>query len=244
MEAKEQADAIVRLSGVHQHYRNGKTTVQALHDISLHIAPGDMLAVCGPSGHGKTTLMNLVGLLASPSAGSIAFGGAPVEHLPESARARIRSASIGLIFQHTNLIPALTAQENVMLAMRASRSRRQAERELADELLARLGLATQQRRRPDQLDASQRQRVAIARALATGPALVVADEPTSRLDSGSVRMVLDLFCACQREHGTAFVIATRDQRQLLRAARTLQLSEGRLLGAPADTPRFPQRAYA
>jgi ABC-type lipoprotein export system ATPase subunit len=203
-----------------------------------------MLAVCGPSGHGKTTLMNLLGLLAPPSAGNIVLDGQSLEHLDEPARARLRSASIGLVFQHANLIAALTAQENVLLPLFARHPQPAAARELADELLARLGLATQQRKRPCELDASQRQRVAIARALMTRPALVVADEPTARLDSGSVRMVLDLFTACQREQGTTFVIATRDQRQLLRAARTLQLSEGRLLGAPADTPRFAQRACA
>jgi ABC-type lipoprotein export system ATPase subunit len=247
VEAKE-TSALVRLSGVHQRYQTRCTTVHALYDINLHVDAGEMVAVCGPSGHGKTTLMNLIGLLERPSAGSVIFAGKQAGALAEQARARLRCASIGIVFQQASLVPVLSALENVMLPLvlqrHPGREQRPAAREFAEELLARLGLATHVRALPDRLDAGQRQRVAIARALVARPALVVADEPTSRLDSGSVRMVMDLFSAFQREHGSAFVIATRDQRQLLRAARTLQLCEGRLLGAPADTPRFFERARA
>jgi predicted ABC-type transport system involved in lysophospholipase L1 biosynthesis ATPase subunit len=148
---------------------------------------------------------------------------------------------IGCVFQAYSLIPVMTAQENVLLPLllrgRLKRPEFRLAQELAAELLARLGLATQIRDYPERLDPGQCQRVAIARALIARPRLVVADEPTSRLDSGSVRMVMDLFAACQREHATAFVISTRDQRQLSRASRTLQLNEGRLLDTPADMPR-------
>jgi ABC-type lipoprotein export system ATPase subunit len=234
--------ALVALSGVHQQYRCGSANVHALYDLDLRIEAGEMLAVCAPSGHGKTALMNLLALLDRPSAGTIVFDGHLIESLTEQQRAALRSASIGLVCQQTTLIPVLTAQENVLLSLqlrqRLKQTDRQAERALAAELLARLGLATQLSKYPCDLDPSQRQRVAIARALVTHPRLVVADEPTSRLDSGSVRMVIELFSAWRREHGTAFVIATRDQRQLLSAPRTVQLSEGRILGAPADTPRW------
>jgi ABC-type lipoprotein export system ATPase subunit len=248
VEANGKAGSLVSLAGVHKHYRKGVLDVHALHDIHLEVAPGEMLAVCGPSGHGKTTLMNLVGLLDTPSAGSVILAGAKVDALSERERAALRGELIGFVFQHVSLVPVLTAQDNVLLPLSLrgglNKNGLKAARELAAELLARVGLATQVRTLPTRLDASQRQRVVIARALITRPRLIVADEPTSRLDSGSVRMVMDLFAACQREHGTTFVISTRDQRQLVRATRTLQLSEGRLLDVPADTPRRPLRVQA
>lgn len=242
MEETSNAGALLRLSGVHKRYRSGESLIHALYDIDLHVDRCEMVAVCGPSGHGKTSLLNLAGLLEEPTDGSIAFDGAPTELLCEPERAQLRNAFIGLVFQQCSLIPGLTAQENVALPLllrrrRLTRSALAAACEQANELLARVGLAAQQRLYAKQLDASQCQRVAIARALVGRPALVVADEPTSRLDSVSVRMVMDLFSACQREHGTAFLIGTRDQRQLLKADRTLQLSEGRILSVAADTPR-------
>jgi putative ABC transport system ATP-binding protein len=247
LEAIQTGGPLVRLAGVHKHYRNGVFGVHALHDINLQVEPAEMVAVCGPSGHGKTTLLNLIGLLETASEGSVMLDGAAVGDLSERARARLRGATIGAVFQAYSLIPVMTAQENVLLPLllrdRLKRPELNAARELAAELLARVGLATQVRDFPARLDPGQCQRVAIARALITRPRLVVADEPTSRLDSGSVRMVMDLFAACQREHNTAFVISTRDQRQLTRATRTLQLNEGRLLGAPADTPRRALRTH-
>lgn len=241
MEAIGHAGALLRLAGIHKRYRDGNSVVHALYDIDLHVEQGEMLAVCGPSGHGKTSLMNLAALLETPTSGRIGFAGTAVESMSEPERARLRAACIGIVFQHCSLVAGLTATENVALPLllrrRLTRPALAAAHEQANELLARLGLAGQQRLYAKQLDASQRQRTAIARALIGRPALVVADEPTSRLDSDGVRMVIELFSACQREHGTAFLIATRDQRQLLKAGRTLQLSEGRLLGAPADQPR-------
>lgn len=239
--------ALLRLSGVHKHYRNGSFGVHALHDINLQVEQGELVAVCGPSGHGKTSLVNLIGLIEPPSEGSILIAGQPVATLSGRERAQLRSTHIGAVFQSFSLLPVLTAQENVLLPLLLQRRLKKPEfkaaQALADELLARVGLATQVRHYPARLDASQCQRVAIARALITRPALVVADEPTARLDSGAVRMVMDLFAACQREHGTAFVVTTRDQRQLTRATRTMQLSEGRLLGAPADAPRRTLRVH-
>jgi putative ABC transport system ATP-binding protein len=247
LEAIGKNGALVRLAGVHKHYGNPGVGVQALHDINLEVDPGELVAVCGPSGHGKTTLLNVIGLLEPASDGSVIIAGMPAGGLSEPARAELRAATIGYVFQSFSLIPVMTAQENVLLPLllraRLPKPELKAAQELAAELLARVGLATQVRHYPRRLDASQCQRVAIARALVTRPRLVVADEPTSRLDSGSVRMVMDLFAACQREHGTAFVVSTRDQRQLTRAVRTLQLSEGRLLGAPADTPRRALRVH-
>jgi ABC-type lipoprotein export system ATPase subunit len=238
----DEQNAFLRMVKVHRRYGAGDKLVHALYNIDLCVEAGEMVAVCGPSGHGKTTLVNLLGLLDLPSDGRIFVGGIDVCTLTEPQRQRLRSERIGVVFQHPGLLPALTALENTLLPVLLGRTQDRAASEFAPELLARLGLAAQVHKHPGDLDASQRQRVAIARALVTRPDLVVADEPASRLDSGSLRMVSDLFTSFQRESGTAFVIATRDQRQLLRAARTLQLSDGRLLSAPADTPRRALRA--
>ena len=241
IETRSQDAPLLRLSGIHKHYRHGDTGVHALCDISMQVEAGEMVAVCGPSGHGKTTLLNVIGMLEPASAGSLAFDGVDVAGLCERERLALRSRMIGPVFQCFRLIPVMTAVDNVllplMLARRLTRPERGEARAFATELLARLGLAAQVHQHPVRLDPGQCQRVAIARALVTRPRLVVADEPTSRLDSSALRMVLALFAACQREQGTAFVISTRDQRQLAYASRTLQLGDGRLGPRPAQLPR-------
>jgi putative ABC transport system ATP-binding protein len=235
---------LVRLSGVHKLYGRGISGVHALYDINLAFGAGEMLAICGPCGSGKTTLMNLVGLIETANSGSVVIANLLTSQLTEHARAQLRSEMIGYVFQNFSLIPVLSAQENVLLPLtlrgRLNAGQRKDAEHLAAELLARVGLATQTHHFPSRLDAGQCQRVAIARALITQPRLVVADEPTSRLDNGSIRLVMDLFANEQRQHGTAFLIATRDQRQLSRATRTLQLAEGRL-GATANETLRPPR---
>ena len=232
---------LVSLSGVHKVYGRGLAGVHALADISLHVACGEMVAVCGPSGHGKTSLLNLIGLIETASEGSVVIAGVPTAALCGQARTDLRSKMIGHVFQAFSLVPALSALDNVLLPLllraRFAGAALAEARALAAELLARVGLKTQTHHYPDRLDAGQRQRVTIARALVTSPQLVVADEATSRLDNGSIRLVMDLFAAQQREHGTTFVISTRDQRQLSRATSTLQLNEGRLCSTAADTAR-------
>jgi putative ABC transport system ATP-binding protein len=236
---------LVRLANVYKHFGGGVSGVHALSDIHLSIACGEMVAICGPSGSGKTTLLNVVGMLETASEGSVVLDSLLISRLSEHARANLRVELIGYVFQCFTLIPVMTARENVMLPLllrqRLDRLELEAAQARADELLTRLGLGGQIGQYPKRLDASQTQRVAIARALHTRPSLVVADEPLSRQDSACTRLILELFAREQREHGTAFLISTRDQRQLSRTSRTLQLSEGRLLRSAAEGARKPLR---
>jgi putative ABC transport system ATP-binding protein len=235
------AGELLRLAGVHKVYGRGLAGVHALKDINLQVAPGEIVAICGPSGHGKTSLLNLIGMIETASEGSVVIANLLTSKLSEQARADLRAELIGHVFQSFTLIPVVTALENVLLPLMLrghldSTAMAEAQAHAA-ELLARLGLKTQTHHYPARLDASQCQRVAIARALVAGPRLVVADEATSRLDGGCIRLVMDLFAAHQRDYGTSFVISTRDQRQLSRVSRTLQLNEGRLSSAASDMPR-------
>jgi putative ABC transport system ATP-binding protein len=236
---------LVSLSRVHKVYGAGLAGVHALHDIHLQVGSGEMVVVCGPCGSGKTSLLNMAGMLDTASEGNVVIASLLVSRLSEQARADLRGEMIGFVFQSFHLIPVLTARENVLLPLllrgRLEHAELLAARERADALLAQVGLASRAGHYPPRLDASQCQRVAIARSLVTRPRLVVADEPTSRLDNGSIRLVMDLFARQQHEQGTAFLISTRDQRQLSRANRTLQLSEGRLQGAPGPDARRPLR---
>ncbi|MEJ7807014.1 MAG: ABC transporter ATP-binding protein [Telluria sp.] len=237
--------ALVQLSGVRKVYGTGVGGVHALYDIDLEIRAADMVAVCGPCGSGKTSLLNLVGMLETATEGSVVIASLVVSKLSEQARAELRNDMIGFVFQASSLIPVMTAHENVMLPLmlrgHLDHMELAAAHERAEVLLAQVGLGAQAGHYPPRLDAGQCQRVAIARALIGRPRLVVADEPTSRLDNGCIRLIMDLFAREQQAHGTAFLISTRDQRQLSRATRTLQLSEGRLTGTPPGQTRRPLR---
>ncbi len=234
---------LVSLARVHKVYGGTLLGVHALHDIDLQVDRGEIVAVCGPCGSGKTSLLNLAGLLEPATEGSIVVASLLVAKLSDQARAELRGDLIGFVFQSFNLIPVMTARENVLLPLllraRLERAALAAAHARADLLLGELGLATHANDYPPRLDASQCQRVAIARALIARPRLVIADEPTSRLDHGATRLVMDLFARQQQEHGTAFLIATRDQRQLSRVTRTLQLHEGRLQGVATLRGRRP-----
>ncbi len=241
---------LVNLKGVHKHYRSspGRGGVHALHDIHLQVTAGEMVAVCGQSGSGKTSLLNVIGMLSPATEGSVVIDRLLVAKLSEQARADLRGELIGFVFQSFSLIPVMTVLENVMLPLmlrgRLDTAAYLTLQARASDLLARVGLASSSGQYPTRLDAGQCQRVAIARALIAQPRLVIADEPASRLDHGSIRLVMDLFARQQREHGTAFVMSTSDQRQFGRATRTLQLNEGRLQGSGANGGRQPLRVQS
>lgn len=219
---------IVRAVNVTKSYRLGRTLVPALHGVSLSIPQAAFVALAGPSGSGKSTMLNLLGCLDRPDAGEVHLGGARVSHLPAAALTRLRRQRLGFIFQSFNLIPVLTAYENVeypLLLTGASRADRRAR---VSDLLDRVGLGGKHRRRAHELSGGERQRVAIARALVNGPALVLADEPTANLDSATGGAVLDLMDDLRDRLGVAFLFASHDPRLLQRMDRVILLKDGRL----------------
>ena len=198
-----------------------------MSDVSLAIRPGEFVALQGPSGSGKTTLLNLLGLLDAPDAGQLRVEGRDGEGLSENEKSDLRRDRFGFVFQTFNLIPVLSAEENVaypMVLAGADADERRAAR--ASELLASVGLDGKAAVRPDLLSGGQRQRVAIARALANRPAVVFADEPTANLDSHTAEEILDLMRAINERSGVAFLFATHDPRVVARARRIVTLHDG------------------
>jgi len=218
----------VEAVGLSRTYRLGAALVPAVREVTLEIRRGEFAALQGPSGSGKTTLLNLLGLLDRPDAGSVAVEGRDGESLSENARSDLRRDRFGFVFQTFNLIPVLSAEENVAYPMVIARVPAEARRERARELLEAVGLAEKSAVRPDLLSGGQRQRVAIARALANRPAIVFADEPTANLDSRTAEEILDLMRGINESSGVAFLFATHDPRVVARARRVLLLHDGRV----------------
>ena len=217
----------VAVKDVSKTYRFGKLEVAALTRVSLTVTAGEFVAIAGPSGSGKTTLLNLVGCLDTPTAGEIEIDGEPLGRLSPARRADLRSAKIGFIFQTFNLIPVLTADENVEYPL-LLRKRRPDHRQRVERALHQVGLSDRARHRPPELSGGQQQRVAIARALVTDPALVLADEPTANLDSRTGHDIIALMRRLNREQGTTFVFSTHDPRIMAAADRVLEIADGRL----------------
>jgi lipoprotein-releasing system ATP-binding protein len=214
-------------------YRSGPEVVRVLRGASLEVARGEMVALVGASGVGKSTLLHLLGGLDRPSAGRVLFEGEDVFGRGEAGLARYRRHSVGFIFQFYNLLGEMTALENAMVpALLARRPAREAS-EVAAQALAEVGLRDRLRHRPGELSGGEQQRVAIARALVNGPRLILADEPTGNLDPKTSEVIYDLFLALQAERGLAFLIATHNIDLARRAERSYRLVEGR---ARAVTP--------
>ena len=219
---------------VSRSYRLGAALVPAIRDVSLEIRPGEFVAIQGPSGSGKTTLLNLLGLLDAPDAGEIRVEELEASELTENAKSDLRRDRFGFVFQTFNLIPVLSAEENVGYPVGLTGKPGAERRARARELLAAVGLAEKTDVRPDLLSGGQRQRVAIARALANRPAVVFADEPTANLDSKTADEILELMRALNEESGVAFLFATHDPRVVARARRVVSLTDGRVA---SDTVR-------
>ena len=214
--------------------------VSILKRISFGIPQGEFIALTGPSGSGKSTLLGILAGINSPSSGRIIIDGVDITHLPERTLARIRNEKIGIVFQTFNLIPTLTAQENVEVPMYVSREPGFA-RTRARETLALVGLGDRLHHRPHQLSGGQQQRVAIARALVTQPAILLADEPTGNLDTRTGAQMLDLFMAVRRELGVTLVIATHDHAVAERADHILNLVDGQIVRAADNALAIPLR---
>ena len=218
---------VVSVKDVSKTYRLGSQTVTALADVCLTIHGGEFMAVAGPSGSGKTTLLNLIGCLDVPTSGEIAIDGEPIARLTAGRRADLRARKLGFIFQTFNLIPVLTAWENVEYPLLIHRRGGEAAQRVR-RALEQVGLGERARHRPSELSGGQQQRVAIARALVSEPALVLADEPTANLDSATGREIVDLMRRLNRERGTTFVFSTHDPRIMSAADRVVEISDGRL----------------
>jgi putative ABC transport system ATP-binding protein len=220
---------VVRVENVYKEYKLGKQTVQALKDVSLIVAKGRFLAIAGPSGSGKTTLLNLIGCIDSPSEGTIVIGDQEVSGQSSDQLAELRASTLGFIFQTFNLLPVLSARENVEypLLQRKDIGRR-ARRERVAHYLDVVGLAEFAKRRPNELSGGQRQRVAVARALAGGPTIVLADEPTANLDSKTGESILELMKELNRAEGTTFIFSTHDFRVMELADRVISITDGEL----------------
>lgn len=223
------AVAVVEAEGLTRIYRLGEERVVGVRDATLKLEPGEFAVLAGPSGSGKTTLLNLLGLLDTPDEGRLVFEGRDVSALDDRARARIRRERLGFVFQSHQLVPVLTAEENVALALWI-RDLPEAEcRRRAREALALTGVQGLEGRRPDALSGGQRQRVAVARALVGAPALLLADEPTASLDSETAGKLMDLFEELHVSHGVAFLFSSHDPRIIERARRRIRLLDGRIV---------------
>ncbi|MFD5649982.1 ABC transporter ATP-binding protein [Streptomyces sp. NPDC127039] len=216
------------LSGVTKHYTRGKATVHALDGVDLTIADGDRLVIQGPTGGGKSTLLQMLGALDRPSSGRIVLDGTDLATLPEARLTRVRSESIGFVFQSFNLIPTLTAQENVETALVPLGVKAKERREKAAEALASVGLGERLGHLPGEMSGGQQQRVAIARALVKEPKVLLADEPTGNLDESTRDEIMDVLDRMWKELGLTFVMVTHDSAIARKAPRVATIRKGRI----------------
>jgi putative ABC transport system ATP-binding protein len=218
--------ALIEMRDVHKQYVLGENRIDALKAINISIVPGEFVAVWGPSGSGKSTFCNLCGLLDTPTSGRVLFQGHDAAALSDDDRSALRNRAIGFVFQSFNLIPVLSALENVMLPLQVGQTTAREARNIAVKRLTDMGLERHLSHRPAKLSGGQQQRVAIARALVGAPMLVVADEPTANLDSENALKVIALMRSISHTEGTAFVFSTHDQRLLDRVDRQIVLHDG------------------
>ena len=218
--------ALLTLQDIAKRYRQGEVEVQALKDIDLQVEEGEFAALVGPSGSGKTTLLNIIGALDTPSHGSVQLNHTDITKLSEAELSDFRLFQLGFIFQAYNLVPVLSALENVELVMVLQGRHLHERRQRAEHYLKLVGLQDLMHRRPSALSGGQQQRVAVARALAAGPRLVLADEPTANLDSENATALLDVMHQLSHEEKTTFIFSTHDPRVMERAERIITLRDG------------------
>ena len=233
------AEPVLHIEGVVKEYP-GPVPTRVLHGVDLRVEKGEFTALIGPSGSGKSTLLNLIGLLDRPTEGEVRVCGVKTTPLSDDGLADVRAQSLGFIFQFHHLLPAFTALENVAMPLAAARGRMtDAMRERASELLDAVGLTDWKDNPATKLSGGQQQRVAIARALCTSPPLVLADEPTGNLDTGTSDQIFELLRRFNQKHGTTFLVVTHDPRLAARCDRIIELVDGRIV---RDERRSPHPA--
>ena len=220
---------VIELKNLSKIYNPDTIPVRAINDVTLSVEEGEFTAIVGPSGCGKTTLLNMIGGLDISSEGSVDIGGVSINEMSESELTTFRLQHIGFVFQAYNLIPVLTAKENIEFIMVLQNIDAKTMQERSDDLLDRMGIRNQRDRRPSELSGGQQQRVAVARALAARPKFVLADEPTANLDSGSTEALLDIMAKLNKEEKITFIFSTHDQRVIDRAKRIIKLVDGEIV---------------
>lgn len=220
---------VIELKNLSKIYNPETIPVRAINDVTLSVKEGEFTAIVGPSGCGKTTLLNMIGGLDISSEGSVDIGGVSINEMSESELTAFRLQHIGFVFQAYNLIPVLTAKENIEFIMVLQNIDAKTMQERSDDLLDRMGIRNQRDRRPSELSGGQQQRVAVARALAARPKFVLADEPTANLDSESTEALLDIMAKLNKEEKITFIFSTHDQRVIDRAKRIIKLVDGEIV---------------
>ena len=216
----------LQASGLWKLYQAGDATVEAVRGVELTVPPGDMVAVMGPSGCGKTTLLNILSGIDEPTAGAVFVNGEPLYGISDNARTDLRGKAFGFIFQDFNLLPVLSAVENVELPLLLLGSSASQARHEALEALQRVGLSDRADHRPSELSGGQQQRVAVARAIVHRPSIILCDEPTGNLDTGTSGQVMDLLRTMNEAEGTTFLIVTHDETIANQCRRTVVMNDG------------------
>ena len=229
---------MVDCSNVRKIYRQGEVEVKALDDINFFVDKGEFMALAGPSGSGKTTLLNLIGGLDNVTAGKIMVHGEEITRMKQSALTELRLKKIGFVFQSYNLIPVLSAVENVEFVLMLQGVSRKERLRIAEEMLVDVGLKDQLHRRPAEMSGGQQQRVAVARSIAHKPSIVLADEPTANLDSTNAEHLLDLMKELNDRMNVTFIFSTHDSAVINRAHRVVRLKDGRIV---EDSTREPNQ---
>ncbi|MDP4226827.1 MAG: ABC transporter ATP-binding protein [Bacteroidota bacterium] len=230
---------IIEITHLTKIYKETEVEVKAIDDISLTFEQGEFTCIVGPSGSGKTTLLNMMGGLDKPTEGDITIGGTDILKLNESKLIDFRLRNIGFVFQAYNLIPVLTARENVEFIMQLQKKPKKERQQRSLDLLKSVGLLDRINSRPAKLSGGQQQRVAVARALATKPKYILADEPTANLDSKSAEMLLDIMEKLNHEENMTFIFSTHDARVVKKARRIITLVDGTIANDELRNPHEP-----